>query len=200
MITSDPDDMGLTQGFSDAIRYTMELSGFVFGDYFILDGSNKEQTKELVVSSDLIILAGGHVPTQNRFFTEIGLQELIAGFDGTVLGVSAGSMNSADLVYAQPEEKGEAADLTFEKFLRELGLTKTMLIPHYRNTKDNILDGKRVFEDVTYPDSIGREFIAICDGSYLYSDGANEMICGEAYLIKDGSIKKICENRAEYKL
>jgi len=200
MITSDPDDMGLTQGFSDAIRYTMELSGFVFGDYYILDGSNKEQTKELVVSSDLIILAGGHVPTQNRFFTEIGLRELIAGFDGTVLGVSAGSMNSADLVYAQPEEKGEAADLTFEKFLRELGLTKTMLIPHYRNTKDNILDGKRVFEDVTYPDSIGREFIAICDGSYLYSDGANEMICGEAYLIKDGSIKKICENRAEYKL
>ena len=178
----------------------MELSGFVFGDYYILDGSNKEQTKELVVSSDLIILAGGHVPTQNRFFTEIGLRELIAGFDGTVLGVSAGSMNSADLVYAQPEEKGEAADLTFEKFLRELGLTKTMLIPHYRNTKDNILDGKRVFEDVTYPDSIGREFIAICDGSYLYSDGANEMICGEAYLIKDGSIKKICENRAEYKL
>lgn len=75
-----------------------------------------------------------------------------------------------------------------------------MLIPHYQDTKDNILDGKRIFEDVTYPDSIGREFIAICDGSYLYSDGANEMICGEAYLIKDGSLVKLCGNGEEKKL
>ena len=36
MITSDPNDMGLTQGFSNAIRYTMEMSGFVFGDYISL--------------------------------------------------------------------------------------------------------------------------------------------------------------------
>lgn len=200
MITSNPDDPGLTHGFSDAIRFTMELSGFVFGDYTILDGSNKERTKELVGTSDLIILAGGHVPTQNRFFTEIRLRELMAYFDGTVLGVSAGSMNSAGVVYAQPEEEGEAADPTFEKFLRGLGLTKTMLIPHYQDTKNNILDGKRLFEDVTYPDSIGREFIAICDGSYLYSDGAVEMICGEAYLIKDGSLVKLCGNREEKKL
>lgn len=35
MITSDPDDPGLTHGFSDAIRFTMELTGFVFGDYTI---------------------------------------------------------------------------------------------------------------------------------------------------------------------
>ena len=34
MITSDPDDMVLTEGFSDAIRYSMEMSGFVFGDYY----------------------------------------------------------------------------------------------------------------------------------------------------------------------
>lgn len=200
MITSDPDDPGLTQGFSRAIQYTMELSGFVFGDYTILDGSNKERTKELVGTSNLIILAGGHVPTQNRFFTEIGLREIVAEFDGTVLGVSAGSMNSADVVYAQPEEEGEAADPTFKKYLCGLGLTQTMLIPHYQDTKDNILDGKRVFEDVTYPDSIGREFIAICDGSYLYSDGVTEMICGEAYLIKDGSLVKLCNHGDEKNL
>lgn len=116
MITSAPDDPGLTQGFSGSIRYTMELSGFVFGEYTILDGGNKEQAKELVGTSDLIILADGHVPTQNRFFTEIGLREIMSDFDGTVLGVSAGSMNSADVVYAQPEVEGEATDPAFEKF------------------------------------------------------------------------------------
>ncbi|MBQ1726220.1 MAG: hypothetical protein II039_02410, partial [Treponema sp.] len=38
----------------------------------------------------------------------------------------------------------------------------------------------------------GRKFVAICDGSYLYSDGSAEKICGEAYLIQDGNIRKIC--------
>ena len=73
-----------------------------------------------------------------------------------------------------------------------------MLLPHYQNTKDNILDGKKLFEEVTYPDSYGRQFIAICDGSYLYSDGKSERICGEAYLIKDGKIIKICNDGEEY--
>ena len=56
MITSAPDDIGFTEGFSNAVKYTMELSGFTFDDYKILDGRNKAHAKELVGSSDLIIL------------------------------------------------------------------------------------------------------------------------------------------------
>lgn len=192
MITSAPEDIGFTEGFSNAIKYTMELSGFTFDDYKILDDRNKAHAKELVGSSDLIILGGGHVPTQNAFFAEIGLKDCMKGFDGTVLGISAGSMNAASTVYAQPEEEGEASDPKFRRFLEGLGLTDVMLLPHYQDTKDSILDGKKLFEEVTYPDSYGRKFIAICDGSYLYSDGSAEKICGEAYLIQDGSIRKIC--------
>ena len=107
-------------------------------------------------------------------------------------------MNAADTVYAQPEEKGEAADPAYQRFLTGLNLTKTMLIPHYQEIKDQILDGKRLFADVTYPDSFGRQFIALCDGSYLYSDGMTERICGEAYLIRDGRIRQICTEHAEY--
>lgn len=198
MITSAPDDLVLTEGFSDAIRFTMEMSGFVFGDYHILDGRNREQAKELVASSDLIILGGGHVPTQNRFFAEIGLKELMKDFGGTVLGVSAGSMNSADVVYAQPEEEGETLDPDYEKFLCGLGFTKIMLLPHFQYTRDKLLDGKRILEDITYPDSMGREFVAIVDGSYLFYDGCTEKLCGEAYLIKDGKMEKLCENGEEY--
>ncbi|MBP5575806.1 MAG: Type 1 glutamine amidotransferase-like domain-containing protein [Treponema sp.] len=192
MITSAPDDIGFTEGFSNAVKYTMELSGFTFDDYKILDGRNKAHAKELVGSSDLIILGGGHVPTQNAFFTEIGLKDCMKGFEGTVLGISAGSMNAASTVYAQPEEEGEASDPKFRRFLEGLGLTDVMLLPHYQDTKDSILDGKKLFEEVTYPDSYGRKFVAICDGSYLYSDGSAEKICGESYLIQDGSIRKIC--------
>ena len=197
MITSNPNDTEFTEGFSGAVRYTMELSGISFDDYSILDGRNKAKAKRLVQESDFLILAGGHVPTQNAFFTEIGLRELLRVFSGTVFGISAGSMNCADVVYAQPEAEGEAADPNFVKYLSGLGLTKTILIPHNNDIKDNILDGKKLFEEVTYPDSIGREFIAICDGSYLYSDGVTERICGEAYLISNGKIKKLCGNGEE---
>ncbi len=200
MITSHPYDTALTEEHAFAIRDTMELTGIELESYTILDGRNKERAKELVRASDLIILGGGHVPTQNAFFTEIGLRDLMEGFDGTVFGISAGSMNAADIVYAQPEREGESTDPAFRRFLPGLNLTKTMLIPHYQEIRENVLDGKKLFEEITYPDSYGKQFFALCDGSYLYSDGITERICGEAYLITDGSIKKVCDEGEEYLL
>ena len=198
MITAAPSDTAFTEDHSFAIRHTMELTGIVFDAYDILDDRNKEQAKELVRASDFIILGGGHVPTQNAFFTEIGLRDLMKDFEGTVFGISAGSMNAADVVYEQPELEGEGDDLHFQKYLPGLDLTKTRLIPHYQEIRDKVLDGKRLFEDITCPDSIGKEFFVLCDGSYLYSDGITERICGEAWLIKDGIIRKICEEGEEY--
>ena len=68
-----------------------------------------------------------------------------------------------------------------------------MVLPHYQMIKDDVLDGLRVFEDIAYPDSIGREFYALCDGSYILSENGKETVYGEAYLIKDGQLGKICE-------
>lgn len=200
MVTSAPSDIRFSESFSYAIQHTMALSGITFENYIILDDRNKMDAQELVAASDFIILGGGHVPTQNAFFAEIGLKDCMKNFDGTVLGISAGSMNAASIVYAQPEEEGEAADPNYRRFLKGLGLTNVMLLPHYQDTKDHILDGKKLFEEVTYPDSFGRQFIAICDGSYLYADGTAERICGEAYLIQNGTISKICDEGKEYPL
>ena len=68
-----------------------------------------------------------------------------------------------------------------------------MVLPHYQMIKDDVLDGLRVFEDIAYPDSIGREFYALCDGSYILSENGKETVYGEAYLTKDGQLGKICE-------
>lgn len=142
--------------------------------------------------SGFIILAGGHVPTQNRFFQKIKLREQMLQYKGVVLGISAGTMNSADVVYAQPELEGEAMDITYQRFIPGLNLTKCMILPHYQETKNQILDGKKLFEDITYPDSYGRRFYALPDGSYLYSKDGIEKIYGEAYLIQDGKCIQIC--------
>ena len=121
------------------------------------------------------------------------LREKLRKFDGVVIGISAGSMNSAELVYAQPELPGEATDPNYARFLEGLGLVRINLLPHYQMIKDAVLDGQRVFEDITYADSIGREFIAIPDGSYLLSEQGTAAVYGEAYRIADGTIEKICE-------
>ena len=193
-VCSDPDGWEKTDFYSDVIRQSFENAGSQLESWCNLDGRNEQQAAKLIRGSDLLILAGGHVPTQNRFFHRIGLRGLMKGFDGVVVGISAGSMNSADVVYAQPEEEGEALDPAYRRFLTGLDLTKTMLLPHYQDVKDDVLDGMRLFPDITCPDSMGRTFYAIPDGSYLFIGPGGEELRGEAYRIRDGIITQIAKN------
>lgn len=193
-IASSPDEPERTDEFSGHMRHTFSLAGIVFSQYIVLDRRNGQNAAALIRNSDFIILAGGHVPTQNRFFREIGLRELLKDFDGIIMGISAGTMNAADVVYAQPEHSGEAIDPNYEKFLPGLGLTKTMVCPHYQMVKNDVLDGLRLFEDITYADSMGRKFYALPDGSYLSIKNGKEELRGEAYLIQDGTFRQITRN------
>ena len=190
-ICSDPDDREATDYYAGLLKKRFEDAGFEFRSFRSLDGRNEEQAAELIGGSDLLIFAGGHVPTQNRFFQKIRLRAILLDYPGIVIGNSAGSMNSAETVYAQPELEGEAVDPGYQRFLPGLGLTKTMLLPHYQRVKDDVLDGLRVFEDIAYPDSVGRTFYAIPDGSWLLVEAGREELRGEAYRIRDGGIEQI---------
>ena len=139
---------------------------------------------------DLIVLAGGHVPTQNLFFQKIGLAKLLKNYQGVILGMSAGSMNCARRVYAQPEEPGESrAD--FRRFYPGLGLSEINILPHYQQVYDRMLDGKRLYEDVTYPDSMGNSFLSLVDGSYILEEKGETTLYGEAYALTDGKFFQI---------
>ena len=190
-ICSDPDDCDKTDYYALITKQMLESAGFSFERFHILDSRNEDASKELVENSNLLIISGGHVPTQNKFFNKIGLRNLLKGFNGVVIGISAGSMNSADVVYSHPEKEGEAVDPAYQRFLPGLGLTKTNLLPHYQDIKYDVLDGLRVFEDIACPDSMGRTFYAIPDGSYLFIDDCKEELRGEAYIVKDGIISRI---------
>lgn len=191
-IASSPDNAEKTERFAGSIRAGFELTGFQFSDYQVLDRRNAGHCAALVASADLLILAGGHVPTQNRFFQDIGLRQCLAGYDGVVMGISAGSMNAADVAYAQPEEPGEAVDPEYRRFLPGLGLTQHSIIPHYNQDKDWMLDGLRLYEDITYPDSMGHRFYVLVDGSYILGRDGREKLRGEAYLIENGVLNQIC--------
>ena len=190
-ICSHPDAWEITDFYAGITRGYFEDAGFSIERYLTLDSRNEDRAAALIQSSNLLILDGGHVPTQNRFFQRIDLRKLLEGYDGVIIGISAGSMNAADVVYAQPEEAGEAVDPAYQRFLPGLGLTKVNLLPHYQRVKDDVLDGQRLFEDITFSDSTGRTFYAIPDGSYLFLDDGRAELRGEAYRIRDVRIAQI---------
>ena len=89
-ICSNPDVYDKTDFFANATKEIFENAGFSFGSFCILDSRNERKAPELVKNSDLIILAGGHVTTQNRFFNRIGLRGLLKDYTGILIGISAG--------------------------------------------------------------------------------------------------------------
>ena len=192
-VCSDPDDHEMTCRFAAETTGAFVEAGIAFSGYQVLDWRTARRAYSLITGSDFIVLAGGHVPTQNAFFRKIRLRHLLRHFHGVVMGISAGSMNMAEEVYVQPEEPGES-DPDFQRFAPGLALTGVNICPHYQKVKDYELDGLRLFEDITYADSMGRCFFALPDGSYFYQDEDGLLLYGKAWRIKDGILELLTED------
>lgn len=169
-----------------AVLDTFGASNLSIENYKILD--EETPAKELVQWADIVFLAGGHAPTQLSFMKRVGLKNALNGFKGIVIGVGAGSMNSAYYVYHMPELKGEALDPNFVRFSDGLDLTNIQIIPHWDYFKNLTLDGLDVIEDIIVPDSFGCRFYLICDGSYFKEKNGKTFFKGKGEIIEDGII------------
>ena len=56
------------------------------------------------------------------------------------------------------------------------------------------MDGLRLFEDITFPDSMGKTFYALPDGSYIYQDEQQKLLCGKGYCLRDGVMAQLTDN------
>jgi len=194
VIAASPEHWGLNDEMTRTFAGCFAWHGMKFPDVEVIDSRNQADAANLLSGCGTIILGGGHVPTQNRFFREIGLKELLKSFDGVIMGISAGSMNCCGDVYAQPEEPGEAVDPDYQRFINGLGLTDVMILPHYNRVHDNYVDGLHLFRDISIPDSRGRTFTVLPDASYVLTDGKQATIYGEAWQITDSVMRKVTEN------
>ena len=191
-VAASPDDPVFTDHVAGEMEACFEEAGLGFSKLSKLDRRNQDDAQMLIWESDFIILSGGHVPTQNRFFQEIGLKELLHNYQGVVLGISAGTMNAAARVYVQPEEPGESVP-EFPRFAQGLGITQINVLPHYQMVKDNDLDGRKLYEDITFADSWGECFYVFPDGTYLLIEEARTTLYGEAWLLRDARMERISE-------
>ena len=190
-IASDPNNHEKNEEIVNSIKNAFSKTSLSFRTIELCDGVNASQNLN---NYNVIILGGGHVPTQNEFFENIKLREKIKDFEGILIGISAGTMNCADIVYAQPELDGESIDPNYKRFLKGLNLTKCQILPHYYSIKDSKLDGKRIIEDITYEDSIDHCFYILPDGSYIIQTLNECYLYGEGFTIKNKIIEKICNN------
>ena len=198
MVSAAPDDKAFTDSVLDGMTLCVRNSGIEPSSITMLDRRNCARAADLVREADWIVLCGGHVPTQNRFLHEIRLKELLEGFDGLVMGCSAGSMNCAGMVYSHPELPGEAADTRYSRWLTGLGLTDIRIIPHYYQVRNAVIDGKRLFEDIIFPDSFNHSFYTFPDGDYILVKDGRSTLHGTAWEIANGQMRQICSENQVY--
>ena len=193
-ICSDPENHAQTEYYAQDMAGAFQRAGIELKTCRVLDNSSRDKAKQWIAESDFIILMGGHVPTQNAFFQRIGLRELLKDYPGVIMGISAGTMNAAATVYAQPESDGETAP-TFRRFYPGLGLTELMVCPHYQQVKDWVLDGKKLYGEITQADSRrGYPFHIFPDGTYIYKDTREYAIYGKCWRMKDGITELLCDD------
>lgn len=194
VVCSDAHNHPLNDEMCDTFTKCFRYHGLTVSSSVMLDSRNERDAGSIIALSDVILLGGGHVPTQNEFFSRIGLRSLLREYTGVIMGVSAGSMNCTNPVYAQPELPGESIDPDYRRFLPGLGLSRIQILPHYQMVRNNLLDGKRLFEDITFSDSFGRSFYVLVDGSYVMRRGDTYTLWGEGYKIRDGKMEMICRD------
>lgn len=189
---------------NDSFRFIFDeafkISNLPLSKIDICDSRNESKLPDTIYDYNIIFLTGGHVPTQNEFFNRIHLKELLRSYDGIVIGISAGTINCADVVYAQPELDGEAIDPSYKRYFDGLDLTTISVFPHFQDAKDLTLDRLRVIEDISLEDSKIRPFYALVDGSYIFIDDNKSTLYGEAYYFNNGAFTKVCDKDKNIRL
>lgn len=207
MISSFPDDQEITDRMAWELREIFERADLPFSHFEVLDRRTQPQVARMIRDTNFIILCGGHVPTENRFFQELRLRQRLQPFDGVIMGISAGTMNMAHTVYASPELEGESLDPDYKLYLRGLGFTRINVLPHFQMLHDAVLDGRQLIADIVASHSYGHPVYCLPDGSYFYirsegtaadlsahPDKVRTELRGEAYRMLNGRLTQICSN------
>ena len=184
LIASNPDEYEKNDLFLKMDIEALKLSGLEFQDSAILDGRNIENPELVLENANLIFLSGGNTLIQNKFFNKINLKKYLKNTDSVIVGISAGSINSAKNVFNSPEEE---QDLKNSSYMQGLELTNINVEPHF-----DINNASKIQMDSILFESNKRTIYGLTDGAYIIKINNKYKIYGESYKIHDGIITKIC--------
>ena len=192
-IASDPESFERADNRSQSTIKALEIENLPVKELVLIDHRFNGDIKQAILSADIVFLAGGHVPTQNKYFKEIDLKSILKEYKGVVIGQSAGSMNCSELVYAQPESEDEFNNPNFDKFISGLGLTNIIMMPHMNRAKTDELCGTTTYE-MCLEDSFKCPHYGISDGGYIVIKDGVATAFGKTVYFKEGKEKVLCED------
>ncbi len=201
-IVSDPWAYGENDGALIYYRESFYRSGFEFSAFDLLDARYQHDFNfERLAQYDVILLGGGRVPLQHRFFEEIRLRQFFQRQknkrDIVIIGISAGALNSAEETYNWPEEEGDSLAPSKDRFYQGLGLVKAQILPHFQARYDMYVDGRHLYNDITVEDSRHHEFIAIPDYSFVLAQDGRETIYGPHSYYRNGAFYNLFGQKEE---
>lgn len=199
-IASDPDGYVNTDKYANNIVKALNLDGFNIKNLIVIDHRFEGDISKTIKKADIVFLSGGNVPSQNKYFKEIGLKEIIADYDGVVIAQSAGSMNCSEVVYAQPELDEEFEDENFKKGLQGLGLIDFSIMPHMNSANDLDGSGHPTVMQMCLQDSYDFPHLGIVDYGFVEVLNGEITAYGKTMIIKDGECKIICNDGEKIKL
>lgn len=197
IIASNPDNYQKIDAQSYCVTEGLKMDGFSVLQVDVIDHRFYGDIKESILSSDLVFLCGGHVPTQNQYFKEIGLKEILSNFYGVVVAQSAGSMNCSKWVYAQPEFEEEFNDQNYKNYFEGLGLTDIIIMPHMNRAKTDELCGETTYS-MCLKDSYNIPHYGIIDGGYILIKNGKAEAFGKTVYFENGKEKLVCEDGESY--
>lgn len=179
--------------YADLYFKAFANSDLKFENCFLVDDRNCTKIGEIIKDADIVILGGGELPSQNTFFNNINLKLALRDYDGIIVGMSAGSMNLANIVFDFPELDEQIGN---PHFLKGLGCTDINIVPHYNPSKKNYIleSGLDAWTTYVLPHSYKIKLYALVDGAHILIKNNHTEIYGEAYFIKDAIISKVCNN------
>lgn len=199
-IASNPDNPKKTDEYSNTIVKALNLDGFGIEDVYIIDHRTMGNIPKIINSSDMVFLAGGNVPIQNKYFNEINLKSILNKYNGVLIGQSAGSMNCSKIVYTQPEEDEEFEDKNYKRKLTGLGLVDFTIMPHINSANKIDEKGHPSAMQMCLEDSYQMPHYGICDYGFIEIHGDSAIAYGKTFVIKNGECIQICEDKEKIKL
>lgn len=193
-VASNPDSSLKTDEHANITKDSLNLDGFEIKELTIIDHSFVGDIEKTILSSDMVFLAGGNVPMQNKYFKEIHLKQILQKYTGILIGQSAGSMNCSDVVYTQPEEVEEFDDVNYKRIISGLGVVGFAIMPHINSANEIDEYGHPSVMQMCLKDSYQIPHYGICDYGFIEIINHNAVAYGKTYLINNGVCKQICDD------
>ena len=152
-------------------------AGLEFKNTYVIDNRvTKDEAVDMVRQADLVWLSGGDTSAQMKYLREYGLVEVLRNHWGTVMGMSAGTLNLARTTICS----GWLHDGKTEKY-EGIGLVDITAESHF--------DVNNISEEI-YEISKENDIYEICDESFIICQGDKKEFYGDVYIFSAGKMTK----------